>query len=203
MEECIIRRSVCLSQKTLMKKIFVVSGPSGAGKSTLINMILKENNDIATVVSHTTRNKRPTEKDGIDYYFISKQRFQDMIKNEQFVEYVECFGNYYGTSIISIKESLEKHSFCIMDLEWDGAFNILNNQKITEIQLTGILILPPSIKAMKDRLKSRGTETPESLERRVHESFIVDKIAKYDHVIINNNLEDAYKELQGIIDHGN
>ncbi len=182
-----------------MKKIFVISGPSGSGKSTLINMIINENNNIATIVSHTTRNKRLTETNGVDYHFISKPQFREMIQNGEFVEHVECFGNGYGTSLTSIKKSLEKHNLCIMDLEWNGAFNVLNNQKTLEIKAIGILILPPSIKAIKNRLNNRGTETQESLEKRVNESFIVDKIAKYDFIIVNNNLKDAYKELQRII----
>lgn len=162
-------------------------------------MILREMQNLSIVVSHTTRTKRINEIDGKDYHFVSKQEFQEMIDNGQFVEYVECFGNLYGTSLSSIDEALKSHDSCIMDLEWRGGFNILHNQKITRTRLTGILILPPSIKTLKNRLNNRKSETSESLERRIRESFTVDKIAKYDHIIVNKNLDTAIRELRDIL----
>lgn len=182
------------------KHIFVISGPSGAGKSTLINMLLNEFSGISTVVSHTTRNIRENEVNGQDYHFVSQIEFQKMIKLNQFIEYVECFGNWYGTSLASIMDALRNSNICIMDLEWEGAFNILHNDiGIEGTKTTGILILPPSITALKNRLNGRGSETSETLQRRITESFAVKKIAKYDYIIINNNLNSAYNQLKDAV----
>ncbi len=183
----------------MKKLILVFSGPSGAGKSTLINHLLEKYDSAGLTVSHTTRAARENEKDGNDYHFITHDEFEKMVKNNEFVEHVFCYGNRYGTSKKAIEEVLSKKDICVLDLEFEGAQNVLSN-KIFDCECIGILVLPPSLKTLRKRLKNRHSETEESLECRLTESFKADKIAKYHHVIINADLERAKLELTKIIE---
>ncbi|MDR1488755.1 MAG: guanylate kinase [Holosporales bacterium] len=189
-----------------MKTVFVISGPSGSGKSTLINMLINDFSDISPTVSHTTRRMRSGEVDGKDYYFVNQERFAEMIQNGQFIEHVKCFGNFYGTSLMTVERSFEKNNLCIMDLNWEGAYNLLhdgNNNNVLSLKSDnlkkiGVLILPPSFKTLRDRLQKRNSETNESFESRLSESFVVEKIAKYDYVLINGNITESYNDLKEI-----
>lgn len=179
--------------------VFVFSGPSGAGKTTLIKYVLDIFSDkIGTTVSCTTRKQRAGETEGVDYHFMSKEDFEISIKNGEFLEYVECYGNMYGTLKNSVKQVLLQKEACIIDVEFKGAYNILTNG-ILDFNCIGILILPPSIEALKERLMLRKSETEESLNKRLVESFTPENIADYKHVIINKNLESAKKELINIL----
>ena len=180
------------------KLIVVISGPSGAGKSTLIKYLLEEFDNIGLTVSHTTRLPRDTEKEEKDYYFVNKGVFEDMIKKDEFIEYVRCFDNYYGTSHISVNNVLNQKDICILDLDYEGAYKLLSN-KLFKTRCVGILVLPPSLKILKERLNERKSETPHSLNKRVEESFIVSRIASYHHVIINNDLNISKYQIKQII----
>jgi guanylate kinase len=184
------------------KLIVVVSGISGAGKSTLIYRFIMDNPDkVSLVVSHTTRSKREKESDGIDYFFIDKQCFVQKIQHEEFAEYVECYGNYYGTHKESIWQVLKTKDVCLLDLEWTGAYKILHRfdchrEKIRKI---GILIVPPSLATQKERLQNRNSETPETMKIRIDNSFKYDRMAKYDFIIVNRDIEKAYSDFARII----
>jgi guanylate kinase len=156
--------------------------------------------EISTTVSHTTRKMREHEVEGVSYYFVSRPEFEEMIAKEAFIEYVECFGNMYGTSKKTVMDSLLKRSSCIMDVEWEGAHTVLHGNFLSkDIRKIGIVILPPSIKAVKERLLNRGSETNESLEIRVTRSFNgIKNIAKYDYIVVNNELNEAYKTIRNI-----
>ena len=182
----------------MKKLVLVFSGPSGAGKSTLINYLLENLDSVGLTVSHTTRATRFLEKSGIDYHFVTHDEFEQMAQNEEFVEHVSCYGNRYGTSKKAIKDVLENKDVCVLDLEFEGAHNVLSN-KIIDYESIGILVLPPSLKTLKNRLNNRGTETAESFEQRLIDSFKADKIAKYHYVIINRDLEESKKELMEIM----
>lgn len=186
---------------TKNKIVLVFSGPSGAGKSTLIKYVLNNPKYSAGLtVSHTTRPPRDGEKYGIDYYFISHKEFENMVKQNKFVEHVSCYGNRYGTSKSAINDVLNKHDICILDMEFEGAFNVLSNGNVFNFKSFGILIIPPSLKKLKSRLVSRNTETEKSLNKRLSDSFNVSKIANYHHVIINNELEESKRVLKNIVD---
>jgi guanylate kinase len=143
---------------------------------------------------------REHEVEGVSYYFVSRPEFEKMIAKEAFVEYVECFGNMYGTSQKTVADSLLKRSCCLMDIEWEGAYTVLNGNFLSKgIRKIGIVILPPSINAVKERLLNRGSETNESLETRVTRSFNgIKNIAKYDYIVVNNELNEAYKTIRNI-----
>ena len=182
-----------------MKKfILVFSGPSGAGKSTLINYLLQEFKEAGLTVSHTTRKPRDGETDGLSYHFVTKEKFLKMIENDEFVEHIECFGNYYGTSKMAIDDVLKHKDICILDLEYEGAYAILNDEKFKE-QCFGILILPPSFNVLKQRLMERNSETPESLDKRLHDSFKIKRIAKYQFVLINKEIEHSKRKIKDIV----
>lgn len=176
------------------KTILVFSGPSGSGKSTLIKHLLSDLKSASLTVSCTTRAPREGEIDGVDYHFISKEKFQQLIEDGEFIEHVSCFGNQYGTLKKAVNDVLAKHDVCILDLDFIGAHNVLAN-KLFEYPCFGFLILPPSLKTLKARLRDRNSETEESLNRRLKESFEPSKIASYDYVIINKDLDTAKSEL--------
>ena len=182
----------------MRKLILVFSGPSGAGKSTLINYLLQNFDCAGLTVSHTTRAPREGETDGINYHFVTKEKFLNMVANDEFVEHVECFGNYYGTSKKAIDDVLKCKDICVLDLEYKGAYAILNDEKFIS-RCVGILVLPPSYNVLKRRLLERNSETPESLDRRLNDSFKVKKIAKYQFVLVNKEIEDSKRKIIGIV----
>ena len=181
------------------KRIFVISGPSGVGKSTLLKMLLGEFGDIAAgTVSHTTREIRPGEIDGREYYFTTRINFTSMIDNGLFIEYVQYCGNYYGSSTLTIKTILQKFNACIMDLEWDGAYKMLHGCNIDNVPKIGILILPPSIQSLLRRLENRNTEDCATMKCRMCNSFNANKVANYKYIIVNKDIKTAYAQIRKI-----
>jgi guanylate kinase len=185
-----------------MKKIiFVFSGPSGVGKTTLIKHILKTfPNEIGISISCTTRSPRGYESDGVDYHFVSSKEFTTLIQDGKFLEYTECYGNRYGTLKSSIDELLQSKRACIMDVEYRGANEILSGQLVPWVTKIGILVLPPSIATLKKRLLNRKSETIESLNRRITESFDIGKIAAYDYILVNNEINYSKNEIRRIVE---
>jgi guanylate kinase len=182
------------------KMIFVFSGPSGAGKTTLIRHILQTFSDeIGESISCTTRQPRGGELDGISYHFISPERFNTLVENGEFLEYTECYGNRYGTLKSSIDDLLKHKMACIMDVEYMGAHSILSEPFPPNISRIGILVLPPSIAALKNRLLNRKSETVESLNRRMQGSFDPEIVANYDHIFINNEMNRSKNEIHRIV----
>ena len=180
------------------KTIIVFSGPSGAGKSTLIKYILEEFKSASLVISCTTRPPRDTEQHAVDYYFVSNEQFDNFIQNDDFIEHVSCYGNRYGTLKRSVQDILEKFDICILDLDYNGAYNVLSN-KMFDHKILGVLILPPSLNTLKSRLLNRNSETDNSLNIRLKESFTPKQIAKYDHVVINKDIAESKDLIKAII----
>ena len=177
-------------------RIFVISGPSGAGKSTLIKGVRKDLKNLRYSVSHTTRSPRAKEKDGIDYYFVDKQKFQDMINKDAFIEWAQVYDDFYGTSYQSIEDGLNEGFDIILDVDIQGAENI--RAKTKECIL--IFILPPSRETLEKRLRARATDNEDTIEKRIKK--VTDELRNckwYDYMIVNDDLEKAIKELESII----
>ncbi|CAG5128839.1 unnamed protein product, partial [Candidula unifasciata] len=180
----------------------VVSGPSGGGKSTLLTKLFDEfKGCFAFSISHTTRKPRPGEINGKDYHFVSREDFEKMIAENQFLEYAEFSGNLYGTSKKSVSDISKSGLLCVLDVEINGVKSI----KKSDLQPTPrfIFIKPPSLDVLKARLESRGTETPESLQKRLDTAKealdYASEPGAYDYVINNDNLEVAYETFKSIL----
>ncbi len=180
----------------MSNNIVVITAPSAAGKTTLIKKYVSNFDNVSFSVSHTTRNKREGEVDGVDYYFIDKEKFNEMIENNEFIEWASVHDNYYGTSLAEINKPLEKNNILILDIDVQGALFL----KSREIKAKYIFIMPPSIEAIKERLIKRNTETEESLKRRIWDAKREMEYAnKFDYIVENSDLEVAYENLVSII----
>jgi guanylate kinase len=176
--------------------LYIVSAPSGTGKTTLLRRVMDYFPDITFSISYTTRPPRPGDRDGRDYHFISPQRFQQMVKEKAFAEWAEVLGNRYGTPLDSIREIRSQGIDLILDIDSQGA------RQIKERFNGGvfIFILPPSLEALKRRLKARGVDEQEVIQFRVAKARDEMKQAVwYNYVVINDNIEEAVEQLKSII----
>ncbi len=175
----------------------VLSSPSGAGKTTLTRKLLKENPDMAMSVSATTRSPRPGETDGEDYYFISKNKFAQMIDDEAFLEHARVFDNFYGTPRAPVEQALGDSRDIVFDIDWQGA------QQLTQAaadDLVKIFILPPNMRELEKRLKSRAQDSDETIAKRMSKSEAeISHWAEYDYVIVNEDIDIAMNELRTIV----
>lgn len=176
--------------------ILILSGPSGCGKSTLLKEVYKEINDYYFSISTTTREPRVGEVNGVDYFFVSKEEFEKDIEENNFLEYASVHGNYYGTSLKPINKALDEKKLVIFDIDVQGHELVRN--KLDSI-VTSVFITTPSLKVLEDRLNSRNTDDKEVIENRVKNAkHEVEYFKDYDYVIVNDNLEDASKQLVSI-----
>ena len=182
-----------------MKKkglLVVVSGPSGAGKGTICKNFMELNKEMLLSISSTTRNPRENEIDGVNYNFITKQDFEDLIGTDSLLEYVHVFGNYYGTPKKWVLECIEKGKDVLLEIEIVGAMKV--KEKYPDAIL--VFVLPPSLKELKNRIITRGTETIEQIENRMARAMQeIKTIEKYDYFIFNDNLTRAVNDLEAII----
>ena len=178
-------------------KLFVFSGCSGVGKSTVLGEVMEQRNDLRFSVSATTRAPRPGEQDGVQYYFVSKQKFLDMIEQDAFLEYDEHMGNYYGTPKTQVEEKLPYGSV-LLDIEPVGAFNV--KKQWPEAVL--IFIAPPSLEALQNRLRGRGDTSEEQMKLRLERaSWEMEQGKHYDHYVINDRVDACVDEILNIIAH--
>ena len=178
-----------------MNKLYVFSGASGVGKSTILSQVMEHKKDLRFSVSATTRAPRPGEVDGESYYFIDKARFQEMIREDAFVEYDEHMGNYYGTPKFQLEEKLEKGSV-LLDIEPNGAFNV----KRWRPDAVLIFIAPPSSEELERRLRSRGDTSEEQIRiRQDRVRWEMEQSKKYDHIVINDRVETCVEEILNIM----
>ena len=177
-------------------KLIVVSGPSGVGKGTIVKTLIKRREDVVESVSCTTREARAGEQHGREYFFISKAEFLARIEQNDFLEYDEHFGNYYGTPVSFVKESLKEKSV-ILEIDVVGALNA--KKRFPESVL--VMIAPPSVAELEKRLRGRGSETEEEIQGRLARlNYELSQQDKYDYVIVNDILENAIARLEEIID---
>lgn len=175
--------------------LFVVSGPSGAGKGTICKMLL-ERLDIDLSISMTTRAPRPGEVDGVNYYFTSKEHFEEDILNHSFLEYAQVYGNYYGTPKHTVCEKMEQGTDVVLEIDIQGAL------KIRETYPEGIFIfiLPPSMAELRKRITGRGSETEDAINVRMRAALKeVSYIDKYDYCVVNGELEEAVSRVSAIV----
>ena len=176
----------------------ILSSPSGAGKTTLVKLLSK-NKNFHTSISHTTRRPRPSEIADKDYYFISQEKFEGLIKNEEFLEYARVFNHLYGTTRTPVIEKLEKSENVIFDIDWQGADQIKN--KKLNYKLITFFILPPSKEVLFERLSNRDMKDKLIVEERMKE-FSRDVLhwINYDYVIVNDNLDECYSKINNLIE---
>ena len=178
-------------------QILIISGPSGSGKSTLLGRLLKEENDLYFSISSTTRAPRRGETEGVNYYFINKDEFKKGIDAGEFLEWACVHGNYYGTSLKPVLKALEEGKIAIFDIDVQG-FNIAKS-KFAE-NITSVFITTASKNELKSRLQNRGTDSAQTIEKRLINAVgEMEHILEYDYFLINDDLQNCYENLRGIL----
>ena len=176
--------------------LFIVSAPSGAGKTSLLKAMMDVDSGVAVSVSHTTRAMRPGERDGVDYHFVDRERFSQMVSEAAFLEYAEVFGNFYGTSRSGIQEQLKTGLDVILEIDWQGARQV--RERFPDA--LSIYILPPTPAALRDRLKSRGQDAEDIIARRMREAVSeMSHCPEFDYLVVNDDFEQALQELRCIL----
>ncbi len=176
----------------------VLSSPSGAGKTTITKKLSQKYPNLKVSISHTTRKPRPNEIDGVDYYFVSKEKFEKLIKEKNFYEYAKIFDNYYGTSKNFVNKLHQQKFDVVFDIDWQGTKKL---SEYKELNLIKIFILPPNKSELKKRLIKRNQDNNEIVEKRLrqYESDII-HWQDYDYVVINNDLESCFSQIEKIIE---
>ena len=176
--------------------MFIVSAPSGAGKTSLVRRAIAELSELTVAVSHTTRDSRPGEKEAEDYFFVQRSQFEQMIDSDQFLEYAEVFGNYYGTSMQSVNSALAAGTDVILEIDWQGAAQV--RQKLSDV--TSVFILPPSRNTLIERLRGRGQDSEEVIDKRTAEAVLeMREYHRADYLIINDDFDAALAELKAVV----
>ena len=184
---------------TIEKKgmMFILSSPSGTGKTTLTKKLAEHNKKFAISISHTTRKPRPNEINGKDYHFVSIEKFNSLIKKNNFYEYANIFDNYYGTLKNTVKKLLSQGKDILFDIDWQGTQQL---KKIDELSIVTIFILPPNIQVLKNRLLSRHKDQEELIEERMNKfNEEVSHWNEYNYVVINDDLNICYDNILKII----
>ena len=179
-----------------MKKFYVISGSSGVGKGTVIKEFLRRNPNFRLSISCTTRGKRDGEVDGVNYFFLSKDEFQNCINNNEFLEWEEFSGNFYGTKREFVEKCLENDENLILEIDTKGALSVKSLMDNAVL----IFIAPPSIEELEKRLRGRHTETEEAIQRRLSSIKLeIENSKQFDYRVVNDTVENAVKELEKII----
>lgn len=177
--------------------IFIVSGPSGCGKSTVLHEVFKKRDKLYFSVSATTREPRAGERDGIEYFFLTHEKFKEMLSRDEFLEHAEYAGNSYGTPRGPVEEKLRSGCDVVMDIEVKGAKQVKDRRP----DAVSVFIKPPSLEELETRLRGRSTETEEKILERLKTAKIEIEAAKcYDHIIVNDKVDRAAAELLDIME---
>lgn len=178
--------------------LYVISAPSGAGKTSLVNALLQKMPDIRVAVSHTTRSQRASEEDGVNYYFVSEEKFKQLVSDNAFIEYAQVFGNDYGTSRAEIEKHLSAGMHIILEIDWQGAAQI--RRKLPEC--ISIFILPPSLASLRTRLQDRAMDDQSTIDSRMNAA--IDEISHYsefDYLVVNDDFSEALSDLSNIVEY--
>jgi guanylate kinase len=176
--------------------LFVVAAPSGAGKSTLVNALLERESAVSLSVSHTTRPPRTGERYGRHYFFVEREEFEREVAEGIFLEHAEVHGNLYGTSRTTVQELLEQGRDVLLEIDWQGAEQI----RLSKPDCVSVFILPPSRIELERRLRGRGSDSAEVIERRLHNSREeISHAHTFDYILVNDVFEQALADLQAIV----
>ena len=179
-----------------MANLFIIAAPSGCGKTSLVEALIKKTKNLCVSVSHTTRPPRPDEVNGINYYFVSINEFEEMIKNNAFVEHATVFDNHYGSSTKLIREKLDEGVDVILEIDWQGARQVKENMPNS----ISIFILPPSNEALLGRLKQRAQDDDETINKRMSDAQNqMQHFNEFDYLVINDDFNSALNDLNLII----
>ena len=180
-----------------MANLFIIAAPSGCGKTSLVKALLENSKNLAVSVSHTTRKPRKGEIDGENYHFVSNETFEQMISNNDFLEYAEVFGNMYGTAKTNIYEKLDSNINIILEIDWQGARQVRQNMP----EVISIFILPPSKNVLLERLTTRGQDDKATISERMENSEKeMSHYNEFGYLIINDQFDSALNNLKAIID---
>ena len=183
-------------KQTTKGKCFIISGPSGVGKSTVLHALMEKRKNVYFSVSATTRDPRPGEEDGVHYHFLDVDTFRQWIANDEFLEYAEFVGNFYGTPRRFVDEAMERGEDVIPDIEVQGAIQVTSKRP----DAVRIFIAPPSWAELERRLTDRGTDSPDKIQKRLLRAKVEFQTAHtYDYFVINNTVEEAVEELNAIM----
>ena len=177
-------------------KLFIFSAASGTGKTSLAKALVDSTPDVAFSVSHTTRAPRPGEQHGVHYYYVTREEFDRMVANGEFVEHATVFGNSYGTSKQAIQDQIQPGRNVILDIDWQGARAI----KKWRPEAVSIFILPPSRAALRERLTNRQQDSQEIIDRRMREAVAeMSHYSEFDHLVVNDDFDAALADLKAIL----
>jgi guanylate kinase len=177
-------------------KLFVIAAPSGAGKTSLVKALLERLPELHVSVSNTTRQRRPTEEHGREYYFVSVPEFQDLVKRGEFLEHARVFDNYYGTGRRPVEAQLGKGHNVVLEIDWQGAQQVRKAMP----ECSTIFILPPSRRTLEERLRKRATDSDEVIERRLRDAVgDMSHSREFDYVVVNDDFERAAGDLMRIV----
>jgi guanylate kinase len=177
-------------------QLFIVSAPSGTGKTTLVEQLVKKIPNLCMSRSYTSRTARPGENDGVDYNFISRARFEEMVRSGDFLEWADVFGNYYGTCASETERSLASGQDLVLVIDVQGAKQV----RSSGIESTGVFVLPPSAEVLEQRLRGRSKDSEEAIRRRLEVACReVGEFSTYEYVVINDELDAAVERLRAIV----
>ncbi len=179
-----------------MTTVFIISAPSGSGKSTLVNVVRRTVPDLEFSISYTTRTPRGAEEDGCEYFFVSRQQFEDMIRNQEFLEHADVFGNYYGTAKRFLNKAESGNKDLLLDIDVQGAGQI----KAKLPDAVSIFIMPPNRAELERRLRERSQDSEPVIQKRLKAAGReIENYRKYDYILVNDRLEDSVTTLEAIL----
>lgn len=180
-------------------RLYVIAAPSGAGKTSLVKALVQSDPGLRFSVSYTTRARRPNEADGRDYHFVAVERFREMVAREEFLEHAQVFDNYYGTGLETVRSALDRGERLLLEIDWQGARQV--RARLPEART--IFVLPPSLAALEQRLRGRGTDTDEVIRRRLRDAVAdIGHCVEFDYIVVNDRFDQALADLRAIVSGG-